>query len=108
MVRAYKLSAEIACKFGVQVPKSTEDSHGLDEENKNELWNDAIKAEFKQIHDCKTFCVLENDESMPPGCKQAPHHCICDVKFDGRRKCRLATGGHRSTDPPKKTFARES
>jgi Reverse transcriptase (RNA-dependent DNA polymerase) len=29
-----------------------------------------------------------------------PYHCVFDVKFDGRRKCRLVAGGHR-TDPPK-------
>src|SRR5207253_9041451 len=27
-----------------------------------------------------------------------PYHCIYDVKFDGRRKCRLVAGGH-MTDP---------
>jgi hypothetical protein len=100
MIRAYKLSMEIAYKFGVQVPRSTKDSIKLDQENENELWADAIKAEFKQIKDYETFRVLENDEPMPPGYKRIPYHCIYDVKFDGRRKCRLVAGGH-MTDPPK-------
>jgi hypothetical protein len=43
---------------------------------------------------------MEEDETMPAGCKRIPHHCIYDVKFDRRRKCRLVAGGHR-TDPPK-------
>jgi hypothetical protein len=100
MIRAYKLSTEIAYKFGVQVPRSTKESIKLDKENENELWSDSIKTEFKQINDYETFRVLEDDEPMPPGYKRIPCHCIYDVKFDGRRKCRLVAGGH-MTDPPK-------
>jgi hypothetical protein len=70
----------------------------LDTENKNTLWAESIKTEFKQINDYETFRVLENHEHMPPGYKRIPYHCIYDVKFDGRRKCRLVAGGHR-TDP---------
>jgi hypothetical protein len=100
MVKAYKLSTEISYKFGVQVPRSTKESMQLDTENKNTLWAESIKTEFKQINDYETFRVLENHEHMPPGYKRIPYHCIYDVKFDGRRKCRLVAGGHR-TDPPK-------
>jgi hypothetical protein len=100
MIRAYKVSTEIAYKFGVQVPRNTKDSLRLDTENANTLWSDAIKTEFKQINDYETFRVLENHEPMPTGYKRIPYHCIYDVKFDGRRKCRLVAGGHR-TDPPK-------
>ena len=100
MIRACKLSTEIAYQFGVQVPRNTKESLKLDEENENTLWADSIKTEFKQINDYKTFRVLENDEPMPPGYKRIPYSTIYDVKFDGRRKCRLVAGGHR-TDPPK-------
>ena len=44
--------------------------------------------------------MLEDGERVPPGYKLIPYHCVYDVKFDGRRKCRLVAGGHR-TDPPK-------
>ncbi|HEY9297802.1 MAG TPA: reverse transcriptase domain-containing protein, partial [Phormidium sp.] len=37
-------------------------------------------------------------ERIPEGYKVIPYHCIYDVKFDGRRKCRLVAGGH-MTDP---------
>jgi hypothetical protein len=100
MIRAYKVSTEIAYKFGVQVPRNTKESMKLDMENGNHLWEESIATEFKQINDYETFRVLENDELMPPGYKRIPYHCIYDVKFDGRRKCRLVAGGHR-TDPPK-------
>ena len=100
MIRAYKVSTEIAFKFGVQVPRNTKESLRLDLANGNKLWENSIATEFKQINDYETFRVLENDEAMPPGYKRIPYHCIYDVKFDGRRKCRLVAGGHR-TDPPK-------
>jgi hypothetical protein len=100
MIRAYKMSVEIAYKFGVQVPRNTKESIKLDTENGNTLWAESIKTEFKQINDYETFRVLEEDEPMPAGYKRIPYHCIYDVKFDGRRKCRLVAGGHR-TDPPK-------
>ena len=57
MIRAYKVSTEIAYKFGVQVPKSTKDSLKLDAENGNEFWAESIKTEFKQINDSETFRV---------------------------------------------------
>jgi hypothetical protein len=100
MIRAYKLSVETAYKFGVQVPRNTKESIKLDTENGNTLWADSIKTEFKQINDYETFRVMEDNEPMPAGYKRIPYHCIYDVKFDGRRKCRLVAGGHR-TDPPK-------
>ena len=100
MIRAYKVSTEIAFKFGVQVPRNTKESLRLDLANGNKLWENSIATEFKQINDYETFRVLENNEAMPPGYKRIPYHCIYDVKFDGRRKCRLVAGGHR-TDPPK-------
>ena len=37
---------------------------------------------------------------MPPGYKWIPYHCVWDAKFDGRKKCRLVAGGHK-TDPAK-------
>ena len=69
----------------------------LDSEKDEKLWREAIETELKQINDYETFRVLEDDEPMPPGYKRIPYHCIFDVKFDGRRKCRLVAGGHRTT-----------
>ena len=36
--------------------------------------------------------------SKQPGHQRIPCHRIFDVKFDGRRKARLVTGGHRTND----------
>ena len=64
------------------------------------LWTEAIDTELKQINDYETFRVLEDNEPIPPGYKMIPYHCVYHVKFDGRIKCRLVAGGHR-TEPPK-------
>ena len=38
---------------------------------------------------------------MSDGYKCIPYHMIFDVKFDGRRKARLVTGGHRAPEVPR-------
>src|SRR3982750_3734142 len=57
-----------------------------------------MDTEINQLHAHETFKVLKDDEPIPAGYKRIPYHCIYDVKFDGRRKCRLVAGGH-MTDP---------
>ena len=54
----------------------------------------AMETEISQLLEYETFRVLEDDQPMPEGYKFIPYHCIYDVKFDGRRKCRLVAGGH--------------
>ena len=100
IIHAYKVSKEISYKFGVRVPKNTQEALRLDSAADEKLWSEAIDIELKQINDYETFRVLEDNERLPFGYKKIPYHCVFDVKFDGRRKCRLVAGGHR-TDPPK-------
>ena len=57
-----------------------------------------MKAEIDSLQEYGTFRVLGDGEYIPVGYKRIPYHCIYDVKFDGRRKCRLVAGGH-MTDP---------
>ena len=57
-----------------------------------------MNTEIKQLHQYETFQVLRKGEKVPERYKQIPYHCIYDVKYDGRRKCRLVAGGH-MTDP---------
>jgi hypothetical protein len=72
----------------------------LDKENGNNLWEEAIKTELKQINNYQTFCMIERLEEMPIGYKCIPYHIIFDVKFDLCRKARLVAGGH-CTNPIK-------
>lgn len=90
MVRNFNVSKESAnAKFGVVVPKNTKAALSLDLKNGDNLWKEAMKTEIDFIIAYKTFRVLENNEPLPPGYKRISYHCIYDVKFDGRRKCRL-------------------
>ena len=87
-------------KFGVQVPQNAAHALKLDEINGDHLWQEATDTELGSINKFKTFWVLKKGESILPGYRRIPYHMIFDVKFDGRRKCRLVAGGHRTPDVP--------
>ena len=99
MVYAYKASRFLRnIKFSVEVPHSTRHALQIDKEDGKGLWQQAMNTEINQLLEYETFRILEDEEPMPEGYKYIPYHCIYDVKFDGRRKCRLVAGGH-MTDP---------
>ena len=64
-----------------------------------------MKSEIDSINAYQTFRVLEDNEPLPDGYKWIPYHCIYDVKFDGRRKCRLVAGGHMTETPKEDIFS---
>ena len=100
MVKAYTVSREtVNIKFGVEVPATTKEAIALDLKNGDSKWKEAMKTEIDSINAYQTFRVLKDDEKLPTGYKCIPYHCIYDVKFDGRRKCRLVAGGHRTETP---------
>jgi hypothetical protein len=52
--------AGIKYKFGIQVPKGIKNSIDLNKKNGNQLWQEAIKTELKQLTDDQTFIVLHS------------------------------------------------
>ncbi len=101
IARCFRVAQDLPnIKFGIEVPKNTKHANEIDRLASSDKWKQSNQVEMKQINDYKTFITLEDGEPMPPGYKRIPYHCIYDVKFDGRYKCRLVAGGHR-TDPPK-------
>jgi hypothetical protein len=52
--------AGIKYKFGIQVPKGIKNESDLDKKNRNQLWQEAIKKEFKQLTDYQTFMILDS------------------------------------------------
>ena len=105
MVKAYTVSREtVNIKFGVEVPATTKEAIALDLKNGDSKWKEAMKTEIDSINAYQTFRVLQDNEALPPGYKCIPYHCIYDVKFDGRRKCRLVVGGHRTETPKEDIF----
>ena len=85
-------------KFGVQIPMNSSHALHLDKVHNNNLWKEAIQKEIDSINAFKTFRVLDEGEKLPEGYARIPYQLIYDCKFDGRRKCRLVLGGHRTPD----------
>jgi hypothetical protein len=54
--------AGIKYKFGIQVLKGIKNAIDLDKKNGNQLWQEAIKTELKQLTDYQTFIVLNSGE----------------------------------------------
>jgi hypothetical protein len=84
----------IKYKFGIQVPKGIKNAFDLDKKNGNQLWQEAIKTELKQLTDYQTFIVLDSGEDIPTDYRKIPFHTIFDVEYDLRHKARLVAGGN--------------
>src|SRR5687768_14021043 len=89
LFHAYKMSKFMkTIKFGVEVPQTTKQTFVMDESDGNNLWSKAIDSEIKSLHEHDTFKVLEDGQPILAGYKRILYHCIYDVKFADRRKCR--------------------
>jgi hypothetical protein len=84
---------DIKYKFGIQVPKRIKNALNLDKKNGNNLWEEAINTELKQLTDYETFIVLDSGEGIPKGYQKIPYHIVFDVKYDLRHKAKLVAGG---------------
>jgi hypothetical protein len=84
-------------KFGVQVPKGIKNAISLDKKNKNNLWQEAIETELKQLTDYETFVILDPAEDIPKGYQKIPYHryhIVFNFEYDLRHKARLVAGGN--------------
>jgi hypothetical protein len=75
-------SAGIKYKFGIQAPKGIKNAIDLDKKNGNQLWQESIKTELKQLTDYQTFIVLDSGEDIPTGYQKIPYHMVFDIKHD--------------------------
>ena len=69
-------------KHGVKVPRNFNEAVKFDQENRNSLWQDAVKREMGQMMDFKTFKLLPKGSKPPSGPTYVPVHLCFDVKFD--------------------------
>jgi hypothetical protein len=91
-------------KFGIEVPKTVQEAHDLDQKNGNTFWTDAIAKEMQEVR--KAFDILPDDRAVPIGYQKIPCHMIFDVKMeDFKRKARLVAGGHQTAVPATITYA---
>jgi hypothetical protein len=68
--------AGIKYKFGIQVPKGIKNALDLNEKNRNQLCQEAIRTELKQFTDYQTFIVLDSGEDTPTGYQKIPYHMV--------------------------------
>jgi hypothetical protein len=97
IARIHKVSTSLAgikYKFGIQVPKGIKNSIDLDKKNGNQLWQEAIETDLKQLTDYQTFIVLDSGEDILTGYQKIHYHMAFDVKYDFRHKARLVVGGN--------------
>jgi hypothetical protein len=78
IARIFKASspAGIKYKFGIQVPKVIKNAIDLDKKNGNQLWQETIKRQLKQLTDYQTFIVLDSGEDIPTGYQKFPYHMV--------------------------------
>ena len=70
LINANKVTSLLkTIKFGVTVPQSTKHALQLDEDNKDNLWKEAMKAEINSLQEHGTFKVLQDGEQIPEGYK---------------------------------------
>ena len=84
-------------KYGVKVPRTVKEAHKFDEENKDNLWRDAINKEMFNVG--VAFEILDDNQRVPVGYEKVSGHLIFDVKMDFTRKARYVLDGHKTEKP---------
>jgi ribonuclease P protein component len=84
-------------KFGIQVSKGIKNAIHLNRNNSNNLWQEAIKTELKQLKQLTnyhTFIVIDSEEAVPNVYQKIPNHLVFDVKYDLIHTARLVAGAN--------------
>lgn len=92
-------------KYGIKIPKSMDDARRIDGENKNTLWQDAVKEEMTKIIPALDKIDKNVDEYV--GYQRITGHLIFDIKpSEGfRRKARYVAAGHKTDSPASITYS---
>ena len=94
---------QITHKYGIQIPRSIQESFDIDARNGNTFWRDALEKEMKNLK--VAFDILENNHELPPGYAKASGHLIWDVRMTLERKVRWVKDGHKTPEPSWSTYA---
>jgi hypothetical protein len=73
ITRILKVSASpagIKYKFGIQVP--TRINNSIISKNGNQLWQEAIKSEIKQLTNYQTFIVIDSSDDILTSYQKIP------------------------------------
>ncbi len=99
-------------KFGIRLPKNTQEALRLDAENGNDLWEQSLKKEMAKasvayvpVDDCTPEQVRKNQVPSLTAFTEIKCHIIFDVKMDFSRKARFVAGGHMTDTPTSLTYS---
>ena len=79
-------------KFGIELPKTTQEALDIDRRDGNTFWQDAIKKELKAT--MPAFEFIEDDTVNLVGYTEISGHMVFDVKMDFTRKARFVANPH--------------
>ena len=83
-------------KYGIRIPKNTDEAKIIDAKNKDTKWWDAICEQMKSVR-----VAFQQCDSIPVGHKPITAHMVFDVKLgeNFRRKARFVGDGHKVESP---------
>lgn len=85
-------------KFGYKVPRNISEALKIDRANRNTAWHDTIRKEiYGQVHEHKVSEVKKTSTEIPTNYQYIPLLWVFDIKYDGRHRAQMVTGGHRVT-----------
>ena len=92
-------------KYGFEVPQNYADCVRIDKENKDTVWQDAVKAEMKTVR--PAFEIHPGDPKELIGYQFIGVQFVFDIKLGEsfRRKARLVALGNRTKTPPTLTYS---
>ena len=91
-------------KFGIEFPKTVEQTLALDAKNGNTVWADAISEELE--NNIVAFEILSDGKKAPIGQQFVQCHMVFDIKMEVfRHKARQVAGSHMNKTPATNTYA---
>ena len=89
-------------KYGIELPKTVAQAYKIDDETGTDFWTKAIAKEMRNVMVAFEF---NDDDRIPPGCKEITLHGVFDVKMDLTRKFRLVGDGHKTEVPDHSVYS---
>jgi hypothetical protein len=90
-------------KFGIELPKSTDEALQIDKDTGTDFWKKALEKEMKGTK--PAFKILDDDEAVPVAHEEIRCHMVFDIKMDFQRKARIVAGGHMLDTPASMTYS---
>ena len=102
--RGTKKYSNKTMKFGIEFPKSVQESMALDKKDGNTLWDDYISKEMNSVR--VAFDIRGKGGIPPPGYQFIKYNMVFNVKMEDLwHKASMVAGGYMTYVPPTITYA---